>query len=370
MSGRAEMVMSWVLLLTLVVAPSVLAEWTPSADLRFRAEMAPDTLTIGDPVELLLEAAGPTGGDLIFPAIEDSIGPWVVTSVLEEPFTGDSDRAGIRKRVRMTTFQTGVVSLPPLPLLWVPAEGETLVAYTTVQFAWVPSVLPDTFSVADPQAALGQLRDVKRVVQLEPSRWWLWIIPFLALMAAAYYLTRWWLRKRRQQQTVAVPSLAPVKPVLPPEIAFREGLDALRGEEILERGEFKEYYARLSMLLRQYVEGRFGIPAMEETRREILERARTHRHVDVSQADTLGSWLAETDLVKFARVEKLMEDAEEATRKAEEWVEETTRTVHAALEVESRVPANAPANASGDTPTYAPPNTPRLAQGNEQGESR
>ncbi|MCB9462927.1 MAG: hypothetical protein H6682_04500 [Candidatus Eisenbacteria bacterium] len=221
------------------------AEWTPSAELHFRAEIVPDTLTVGDPIALILEGSAPAGGDLLVPSFADSVGPFTLLGAEDLPVAKEGRKEGedelrvsFSRRLRMTAFDTGRVGLAPIPLLWVSSEGDTSVAYSDSLFAEVVSVLPDSvlakIGAGDQQAALAQIRDAKGPEELVPSRLWLWIL----LGAVAVALLTWAALRylRRKPAAVALPAAKPAAPKLPPELAFRKGLDALVAQKFVEKG--------------------------------------------------------------------------------------------------------------------------------------
>ena len=331
------------------------AGWTPSADLQFRASVSPDSLTVGDPVTLELGGSAPASGTLLVPAFEDSVGPFTLLGSQDLPGPAAPEgRTAFVRRLRLTAFETGRLAIPPIPLLWISETGDTAVAYSDSLRVDALSVLPESVATADPQTALAQLRDVKGVVTLEPSRLWLWIL--LGVLGAA--LLAWILVRALRRKTAAVPRMvAPAPaPALSPEVAFHKGLDALLSRKWIETGEFKEYYAELSLLLRRYIEGRFTIPAVEETQREIVEAADLDQRLDSAEVDWLRGWLRDADLVKFARMDRLSADAHRATEQAATWVLASTKKAEERSREAARLtPPPVPAAESVRPGSGAPP---------------
>jgi hypothetical protein len=79
-------------------------------------------------------------------------------------------------------------------------------------------------------------------------------------------------------------------------------LAALEAESLWQKGEVKEYYIRLTDILRNYIEARFGIPALERTTDELSAAAKKHPELCL-QADRLHGILATADMAKFARAQ-------------------------------------------------------------------
>ena len=88
--------------------------------------------------------------------------------------------------------------------------------------------------------------------------------------------------------------------VLPAHVRAVRELDKLKGEKIWQNGREKEFYSKLTDILRRYIHEREGFNAMEMTSGEILNEIRKLSDVD-SVYENLKQILSTSDLVKFAR---------------------------------------------------------------------
>jgi hypothetical protein len=93
----------------------------------------------------------------------------------------------------------------------------------------------------------------------------------------------------------------------PIERAWAE-LDRLVKKGLPGRGRFKDFYIELTMVVRRYIQRRYGIKAPHMTTEEFLREARP--------SDELRRFLESADLVKFAGLEATPEMADEATESA------------------------------------------------------
>lgn len=90
-------------------------------------------------------------------------------------------------------------------------------------------------------------------------------------------------------------------PALSPHEAALQALSELQHSSLLEDGEFKEFYLRLSEILRRYLGQRFHFPGVEWTTTEIMNHLGTLDAADFeADLDALGQWLRFADRVKFA----------------------------------------------------------------------
>jgi hypothetical protein len=125
--------------------------------------------------------------------------------------------------------------------------------------------------------------------------WWPWLLA-AAIVAAAVFL--WRARKRRSQSPMGDP--APAVDLRTPEQAAQDELSALESSGLWAEGRHKDFYLRLSEIIRRYLERRRGIAATRLTTTELLRALRAQS--DGRQAAALIKESIERgDLVKFAK---------------------------------------------------------------------
>ncbi len=106
------------------------------------------------------------------------------------------------------------------------------------------------------------------------------------LSAAAFFM----FRKRRQK---------PVPTLSPEEIATQE-LDHLESLDLLSQKRVKEFYYRLTAIIRRYIELRFGIMASEQTTEEFLASMKNDDRLTADEKEILQGFLSTADLVRYA----------------------------------------------------------------------
>ncbi|MBI5883445.1 MAG: hypothetical protein HZB91_10130 [Elusimicrobia bacterium] len=153
---------------------------------------------------------------------------------------------------------------------------------------------PFTVTVAEPD--LGpepQLKDIKALLSARPALW-----PWL--LAAALLAAGWLLWKRRKPKTAGAAAEAPAPDTRPPHVIAGEELDWLRGSGLWEEARYKEFYIRLTDILRQYVERRYGVPAMQLTTTELARELRSLA-ADRRVISEIKDLFDRADLAKFAK---------------------------------------------------------------------
>jgi hypothetical protein len=113
-----------------------------------------------------------------------------------------------------------------------------------------------------------------------------------------------------------------VQKYLPPHVRAIMDLDKLKADKPWITGQNKEYYTRLTDILRTYIEQRFQINAMEMTTAEILPLFKKDRNTQ-SVYQNLRQILQLSDLVKFAKLLPLENDDELSMMNAYLFVNQT-----------------------------------------------
>jgi len=157
---------------------------------------------------------------------------------------------------------------------------------------------------------LADIRDIKGLVPVPHDGWWLWLALVVLVVVA---LLVWW---RKRQQSITTPKSD--GPMSAYEVA-RRALQLLREEN----PGIEEFYTRLSDIVRHYLEGQLGLHAPERTTEEFLYEMSHDHALSVEHKELLGAFLAESDLVKFARFQPGDDDKQRAFAAAEKFVEET-----------------------------------------------
>jgi len=147
------------------------------------------------------------------------------------------------------------------------------------------------------------LRDIKPPVRVGGG------IPLWAVVAVVICVvgligagTYWWMMHRDRPVPVAAP---------PPPIDHAAEFVRIAGLGLLERGEYKQYYALLADNLRGYLELRLGVEAMELTTAEIVDQLRA-KDLGWTLIGGVESFLGTADLVKFAKMVPDMDHARRA----------------------------------------------------------
>lgn len=279
------------------------------------AVMDSSVLWMGEQTLIHLSLTQDDDAQILLPQIESPgvLAEGVEVVDLSQPDTTrlKNNRLQIKQEVLVTSFDSGLYYIPPFKYVL----GEDTFATESLSLKIVPVDVPDEATAAD-------VKDIKDVVEPPFVLWdfipvWLLVlILVLALLAvAAYFAIKYFNNRKVEAQ------LPPEKRIPPYQLAMQE-LQALRESKLWQQGQEKQYYTRLVDILREYIDSRFGINAMEMTSSQILDALR--RNKDTKEVNKyLNEILSMADFVKFAKMRPMPDDNERVMRQAFDFVELT-----------------------------------------------
>lgn len=206
-------------------------------------------------------------------------------------------------------FDPGTVTIPPFSV--VPSPGADTVRSGALALKVAP-VDVDSLETIHPMASIVSANT--RWYDYIPG-WLLWIIVIGVVIAGGVFA---YIMLRKRKEEAEEMKAAPVPPY---ELAISR-LEQLRKSNLVETGQEKQYYTQLVDILRQYLEGRFGINAMEMTSTQIVRALRSNPETRMT-ADEVRAVLSVADFVKFAKVRPLPDDNVKAFRRAVNFVDIT-----------------------------------------------
>ena len=305
------------LVVTLLLAATPALADDAASPLTVRATAVPDTTTIGSRVRYEVTVTAPAGLELVEVQPAERIGDLdIVDFGVEPPAPTKDGRVVSRRWWTLVAWSPGHHLLPSPAVRYRTADGTLVDGPKDDLGLTVESLLEKATPTAD-------IRDIKPPEPI-PVDWrpyyWLGgtVLALLAILLAAVR----WLRRSQGEAAGAPPP--------PPDVVARAALDALRARGLVEQGAFKEYYSALSDIVRRYLEDRFEVRAPEMTTEEFLTSTAREGRLAPAHRRLLGEFLAESDLVKFARHVPALADATRAFDAAQRFVEDTAPREHVA----------------------------------------
>ena len=287
--------------MTLIIAAAILELSRNGIDFKIES----DSLQI-DParsVFLRVEAVAPQDRVVELPDLRDR----VVGFSLAEDFVEDTKTASDGSVVKVANWR-----LVPEPCAdsykirpFVVKASPKMMSYQSDEgkFSFVAG--PVKFDLpAAREPVTGEMEcDPKK--DLPPLSWKLvgWIaaalLAILGILGLLVYLVKYLARRVKEHR------MSPI------ERAWAE-LDRLLKKGLPGRGRYKDFYVELTMVVRRYIQRKYGISAPHMTTEEFLRTAKP--------SDDLRRFLESADLVKFAGVEATPDMADAATESARSYI--------------------------------------------------
>lgn len=207
----------------------------------------------------------------------------------------------------LTSFKAGKVELLSVDIPYI-VNGDNKFVKTTAMPIEIKSVM-------DPQKPSTDIADIKGIfVYGHGISWYLKLLLILLLIIAAGYFIYLYIKKRNRKPTQEEIIMA-----IPPKEYAISQLEKLKQENLIEKGQIKEYYDKLSDILRFYVSRVYQIDGMEKTTTELYHLLKNYAPADFNR--DLKQYLITCDFVKFAKVVPSEQDMQDDFVKAKGFVE-------------------------------------------------
>ncbi len=212
---------------------------------------------------------------------------------------------------QLSTYFTGDFVIPAFDLKFQTADGQTGSIKTSPINIHVRSLTPEESENLD-------IRDIKSPVLLLGKSYLPYVLAIAAFILLVVVLAVWlWYRYKKKGIAVEV------APPLPPHVRAYNELQALRERrDLIEEKKYKEFAIRLSGIIRVYIQGRWGIIALDYTSEEIMDELNGY-DIDESIVRSFERFFMDCDLMKFAKYETTWEAASQLIDLAEWLVDQT-----------------------------------------------
>ncbi|MCD6388373.1 MAG: hypothetical protein J7L69_03090 [Desulfobulbaceae bacterium] len=267
-------------------------------------------MSVAEQTVLTLIATAPEDSTLEFPAFEAMIGDFSI--VRSPPIRQELTSKGLTqiRSFTLAPFLSGNYPIPEMTFIGVQTDVDT----PPVQII-IPEIQVMVASLLSSDD--HELSNIAPVLDIPKDYFFLWLISGLALIAIlafAFYWTR--IRK---------PLEDPPLPPLPPHVIAGQAMDELLAENLAEQGRSKEFYERISHILRFYIENLFGLKAVEQTTEEFFHDLKISPLFPADQKLLLKKFLDHCDLVKFAEYQPGRDETENTTLFCRKFIQQTSR---------------------------------------------
>ncbi|WP_243345435.1 hypothetical protein [Parabacteroides sp. FAFU027] len=270
-----------------------------SAHTTVRASIDSAAIMIGQQTVIHLDVSQDKNKKVQFPSFSEGLMPGIEVLSASKPDTEEVDDRIIRIKqdLLVTSFDSGLYYIPAIKFV----VGKDTLRTNSLGLKVV--TLPvDTVK--------KEFKDIKGVMKPE---WVLADYYFIGLAILIFLFFVVWgiyayLRYKKDKPFLI--TKAP-EPQLPPHIKAVSELENIKKEKLWQQGREKDYYTRLTDVLRVYLTDRFGINALEMTSAEILNIIRCFPESQTVYQN-LKNILELADIVKFAKWHPVPDENEQS----------------------------------------------------------
>jgi hypothetical protein len=270
-----------------------------------RATIQPSDILIGEQAIINLEVIAPKDRNIIFPLYPDTLIKGIEVLKMLPPDTTMTEVMTISQKYLVTSFDSTLYHIPYMQIV----DGNDTIRSNDFGLKVSSPILPDSTMAYLELLKTHQtdsidfeklgLYDIKPI-QDPPFVWQDYImyilIPLLILLIMALLgFVLYMILNKKKKGYYFKPQV-----VLPPHVIALKELDELKASKIWQKGQEKMYYTKLTDVLREYIDRRFGIDAPEMTSDEILAAIKKATGT-ISATENLKQILYVADLVKFAK---------------------------------------------------------------------
>ena len=229
--------------------------------------------------------------------------------------TADADsNVIVKQQLTLMTFDTGQIQVPAVGLTYAKSFDDPMrmQAFTEPIDLYATTIAVDTLQPYKPIE--GPIDAPIQMKEVFP-----WILGVLLLALIVIGILYW--RKHRKTKVDADGNIVR-GPVIPPYDKAVDDLKRLREEKMWQSGKVKEYFSTLTDIAREYIEGQFGVNAVEMTTDDILEEVKPLRFSSETY-NKLKETMEVADLVKFAKYSSSNLESENAMNSMTDFVNES-----------------------------------------------
>lgn len=257
-------------------------------------------ILVGDQLKLLFEIEKPKDLLIQFPQVPDSFSSHIEVvnrTKVDTLALDDKTREKLTQSLFITSFDSGVHQIPPFYFRMKDGKMLDSVASRALAFQVHGMKIDTTKGPVDIKTVYGAPVTLKEV-----TPYILGIILIAAILFFIFYYIKW---KKKNVPLFSKPE----KPAEPAHIIALRELDRIKNQKLWQQEKLKQYYSEVADTIRNYIENRFDVPAMEQTSAETLGIFKQRKDlVGDASVDQLQHILSLADLVKFAKYTPLPDD--------------------------------------------------------------
>ena len=270
------------------------------------------SIKIGEELQYSIQVEADSTALVIFPEGQ-TFSPLEVIELYKTDTTYNQAKYRLLKKYGLTQFDSGNYTIPQQRVLINNNPFLTDSVQVEVRDVVVDTSKQKMFDIKPAIEVDRPPFDFKKLLQ--------WVFPILVLLGLLGYIL---FRRKKRKEAREV--------ILPP---YEEAIVALRrldDSHLLQENKSKEYYSNLTEIVKRYLDREVDDAALESTSDELIERLQLHKdagHFDFDKETIrhLDQILKRADLVKFAKMQQEVGQAQADRKTIEEVINETHEVI-------------------------------------------
>jgi hypothetical protein len=271
-------------------------------------------ILIGQPLQYNVQARLPVNTYKIsWPNIPDSIAHFEVIERHKIDSAENNGTLYLKQTITLTSFDSGVQTIPAFVVNFDPLTDDTTY-----------NILTDSIRINvsySPMDNIKPFHDIKTIIAVK-DEWplWMWIaaiLSFLLLVFLVYYLIK--NNRKKKPATLFTSKLSPLEEAL-------HSLNELQKQQLLNKGELKEFHSRLAEIFKRYISRRTNSNLLPLTSDEVLIKL-SEMKVSKEIVGLEANNLRMADAVKFAKYLPANMESEEAFSNTKKVIQQTDQSI-------------------------------------------
>ena len=295
-------------------------------NIEVNASIDTNFLLIGEQTQIELKVQYRLDGDPVsikFPELTDTISEFieiVYSSPIDTVYPNKNDLALVHQiqKITITSFDSGHYEIPYFQFDINGGLFQTGPMYIEVQ----PMAVDTAETIFDIKAPIEEPFSFMDWLKEH----WIWVAIVLILLIGGYLLVRY---LKNKPETI----VENIIPNIPPHVISLQRLQKLREDKLWQAGKIKLHHSKVSEIIRDYIEKRYQVNALENTTDEIMQSLRFHS-IQPDLLTKLNQVLVLADLVKFAKEQPIASENNMSLLNAVDFIKGTRQVIQTEDDVE------------------------------------
>lgn len=268
---------------------------TEKGPIKVDVRFTPRELRLSDLGEMQITVTAEAGVEIKTPLFGQAVGDFVVRDYTERTDQQSSEEKAKtntrRFQYKLEPMTAGRHLIRSMAIEFVDNRSNSEQKGQTSLIESEPFEVNVTSELGDRIPNLGDLAPMVPPRPLSSSSQGYWLIA--GIFGVTIVALSVWFRRRRKSRLIEPPRQTAE------EIAHA-AFAALMAENLPALGQFKEFYLRLTGIVRNYIEATTGLRAPEQTTEEFLRAMRSRNVFSAERSERLKEFLEAADMVKYA----------------------------------------------------------------------